>query len=81
MGTKLIHIGFGSYLSSDRVVSISQAKSAPIKRLIQNADDKGLLIDLTNGHKTKSVIFTDSQYIVLAALEPVTVNTRLEAGQ
>ena len=77
MNAKLIHIGFGNYFSTDRIVAIAVPKSAPIKRSIQDARNKGLIIDLTDGHRTKSVIFTDSKHVALSALEPVTINGRL----
>jgi len=76
MSAKLIHIGFGNYLDTDRIVAIAIPKSAPVKRSVQAARDKGLIIDLTDGRRTKSVIFTDSKYVVLSALEPVTINGR-----
>ena len=77
MSTGLIHVGFGNYLSPDRIVSIAVPRSAPIKRSIQDARDKEMVIDLTNGRRTKSVVFTDCKYIVLAAVEPGTINGRL----
>lgn len=77
MSTRLIHIGFGNYLSGGRIVAIAVPSSAPIKRSIQDARDKGLVIDLTNGHRTKSVLFTDRKYMVLVALEPGTIKGRL----
>ena len=80
MSAKLVHIGFGNYLSADRIVAIAMPKSAPIKRGIREEREKGMVIDLTDGHKTKSVIFTDAKYMVLVALHPVTVNERLEAN-
>ena len=80
MSAKLIHIGFGNYLDTDRIVAIATHKSAPVKRSVQDARDKELVIDLTNGHRTKSVVFTDCRYIVLVALEPNTINGRLEEG-
>lgn len=81
MSTRLVHIGFGNYLSRDSIVAIAVPSSAPIKRSVQNARDKELIIDLTNGRRTKAVVFTYSQYIVLAAVEPVTIDGRLvDAG-
>jgi len=77
MSAKLIHIGFGHYLDTDRIVAIAVPKSAPVKRSLQDARNKGLIIDLTDGRRTKSAIFTDSKYVVLSALEPVTINGRL----
>ena len=80
MSTKLIHLGFGHYLNPDEIVVIAIPKSAPVKRSVQDARDKGVIIDLTNGRRTKSVIFTDSKYVVLSALEPATINGRLADG-
>lgn len=78
MSAKMVHIGFGNYLSGDRIVAITTPSAAPIKRDIQDARDEKRIIDLSNGHKTKSIIFTDCRYLVLAALEPNTINGRLE---
>ncbi len=63
---KLVNIGFGNLISADRVVSVVSPESAPIKRVVTEARDRGFLIDATQGRKTKSVIFTDSEYIVLS---------------
>lgn len=65
---KLINIGFGNFVSDIRIVSIVLPESAPVKRLIQDARDKGMLIDATYGRKTKSVIITDSEHVILSAL-------------
>ncbi len=77
MGTELIHIGFGNILAMNKVIAIASPNSAPIKRTVQEGREKGLLIDLTNGRKTKAVIFTDNEHIVLAALTPETIAGRL----
>ncbi|MBR2883158.1 MAG: DUF370 domain-containing protein [Clostridia bacterium] len=73
---KLINIGFGNLVSDIRIVSIVLPESAPVKRLIQEARDKGMLIDATYGRKTKSVIVTDSEHIILSALPPETIMQR-----
>lgn len=75
---RLIHIGFGNYLAPDMIIAIAVAGSAPIKRSIQDARDKGLIIDLTEGHRVKSVVFTDREYIVLLAMEPGTIEGRVQ---
>lgn len=80
MSTRLVHLGFGHYLSTDRIVAIAIPRSAPLKRSVQEARDKCLIINLTDGRRTKAVIFTDSSYLVLSALEPVTINKRLEGN-
>lgn len=79
MNNRLIPVGFSNYLSTDRIVAIAIPKSAPIKRSVQDAMDKGLIIDLTDGRRKKAVIFTDANYVVLSALAPATISGRLEA--
>ncbi len=74
---KLINIGFGNVVSSDRIISIVSPESAPIKRIIQESRDKGMLIDATYGRRTRSVIITDSDHIILSALQTETVANRL----
>jgi len=81
MGIELIHIGFGNILAMSRVIAIVAPNSAPTKRTIQEGRNKGQLIDMTNGRRTKSVIFTDSGHIVLAALAPETIAGRLQVSQ
>ena len=75
---RLVHIGFGNYLDTDRIIAIAVAGSAPIKRSIQDARDKGLIIDLTEGHRVKSVVFTDCNHVVLLAMEPGTIEGRVQ---
>jgi len=78
MAIELIHVGFGNVLAMNRVIAIASPNSAPTKRTIQEGKNKGLLIDMTNGRRTKAVIFTDSGHIVLAALAPETITGRLQ---
>ncbi len=78
MGIELVHIGFNNMLAMNRVISISSPTSAPTKRIIQDGRNKGLLIDMTNGRRTKTVIVTDSGHIILAALPPETITSRLQ---
>ncbi len=73
---KLINIGYGNVVNSDKVVSVISPDSAPVKRLVQNAKDQGVAVDATQGRKTKSVIITDSNFIVLSALVPDTIAGR-----
>lgn len=73
---ELVHIGFGNLVNTDKVVAVVNAEGAPIKRVIQNAREKGNIIDATQGRKTKSVIFTQGEYIILAALQPDTLLKR-----
>ncbi len=74
---KLINIGFGNIVMSNRIISIVSPESAPIKRLIQEAREKGLLIDATYGRRTRAVIITDSEHIVLSAIQPETIANRI----
>ena len=76
MVTELVHIGFGNILSMNKVIAISSPSSAPVKRIIQEGRNKGLLIDMTNGRRTKAVIYTESGHIILAALAPETITSR-----
>jgi len=81
MTGELIHIGFGNILAMNRVIAIASPNSAPTKRTIQEARANGFLIDMTNGRRTKAVIFTDSRHIVLAALAPETITGRLQMSR
>ncbi|EKN63825.1 hypothetical protein M670_00850 [Schinkia azotoformans MEV2011] len=77
MSIKLINIGFGNIVSANRIISIVSPESAPIKRIIQEARDKGILIDATYGRRTRAVIITDSDHVILSAIQPETVAQRL----
>ena len=74
---RLINIGFGNLVSSERLLTIVGPDSAPIKRMIQEARDRGSLIDATYGRRTRAVIITDSDHVVLSAVQPETVANRL----
>ncbi|MGB7248228.1 MAG: DUF370 domain-containing protein [Phormidesmis sp.] len=76
---KLINIGFGNIVSANRVVAIVSPESAPIKRIISEARDRGHLVDATYGRRTRAVIITDSGHIVLSAIQPETVAHRFVA--
>lgn len=76
-----VHIGFGNILATNRVIAIVSPNSAPTKRAIQEGRNKGFLIDMTNGRRTKAVIITDSGHIILAALAPETIAGRLQASR
>ena len=78
MVIELVHVGFGNVLAMNKVIAIASPNSAPTKRTIQEGKNKGLLIDLTNGRRTKAVVFIDSGHIVLAALAPETITGRLQ---
>ncbi len=73
---QLINIGFGNLISASRVIAIVSPDSAPIKRLIQDTRDTGKLIDVTCGRRTRAVIITDSDHIILSAIQPETISGR-----
>lgn len=77
MDIKLINIGFGNIVAANRIISIISPESAPIKRIIQEARDKGMLVDATYGRRTRAVVVTDSGHIILSAVQPETVANRL----
>ena len=77
MSIQLLNIGFGNMVSANRVMAIISPESAPIRRMVQDARDKGLLIDATYGRKTRAVLVMDSGQIVLSAIQPETVAHRL----
>jgi len=81
MVTGLVHIGFGNIIAMNRVIAIASPNSAPSKRAVQEGRNKGLLIDMTSGRRTKAVIITDSGHIILAALTPETIASRLQLGR
>ena len=81
MVAELVHIGFGNILAMNRVIAIASPNSAPTRRTIQEGKNKGLLIDMTSGRRTKAVIITDSGHIILAALAPETIAGRLQASR
>ena len=72
-----INIGFGNMIAANRVVAISSPDSSPIKRLVQDAKEDGRVIDLSCGHKTKTVIITDSEHVILSALPTERISDRL----
>ena len=78
---KLINIGFGNMISAGRLVAIVSPDSAPIKRMVQEARDRGTLIDATYGRRTRSVLIMDNDHLVVSALQPDTVASRLESRE
>ena len=74
---KLINIVFGNMVSAGRLIAIVSPESAPIKRMVQEARDRGVLVDATYGRRTRAVLITDSDHIILSALQPETVASRL----
>ncbi|MFI5358874.1 MAG: extracellular matrix/biofilm regulator RemA [Halanaerobiales bacterium] len=77
----LINIGFGNIVAGNRVIAIVSPESAPIKRIIQEARERGMLIDATYGRRTRAVIITDSDHVILSAIQPETVSHRLNVDE
>ena len=78
---KLINIGFGNVVSAGRVIAIVSPESAPIKRIVQEARDRGMLIDASYGRRTRAVIIMDSDHVILSAIQPETVAHRLDVKE
>ena len=78
---KLINIGYGNMVSANRIITIVSPESAPIKRIIQEARDSGVLIDATYGRRTRAVIIMDSGHVVLSSIQPETVANRLDEDE
>ena len=76
---KLINIGFGSMVAAQRVLAIMEPDSAPIKRVVQEARDRGMLVDASYGRKTKSVMLMDTDHVILSALTPEALSARWDA--
>ena len=77
---RFINIGYGNMVAVDRIVTLVSPDSAPIKRLIQDAKDDGRVIDVTCGRKTRAVIITDSEHVILSAIQTETIANRLESN-
>ena len=75
---KFINVGFGNMVAAERVVAVAAPDSAPIKRLMQDAKDDGRAIDVTCGRRTRAVIITDSEHVILSAIQSETIANRLE---
>lgn len=73
---RLINIGFGNMVSSSRLLTIVSPESAPIKRIIQEAKDRGMLVDATYGRRTRAVIIMDTDHVILSAIQPETIASR-----
>ena len=78
---ELVNIGFGSMVAAGRVLSILAPDSAPIKRIIQEAKDRGMLIDASYGRKTKSVLLMDTDHVILSAVSPETLTDRWQGKE
>lgn len=74
---KFINIGFGNMVNADRLIAIVSPESAPIKRMIQDCKEKGMLIDATQGRRTRAVVIMDSEHVILTYLQCETVANRL----
>lgn len=75
---QLINIGFGNIVSANRIITIVSPESAPIKRLIQESKDKGNAVDATCGRRTRAVLIMDSGHVILSAIQPETIASRLD---
>ncbi len=78
---KFINIGFGNVVSAQKLVAIVSPESAPIKRIVQDARDRGTLIDATYGRRTRAVLVMDSEHVILSAVQPETVAGRVPEGE
>lgn len=81
LALKLINIGFGNLVSSDKIIAVVSPDSAPIKRMVQDAKEQGMLIDATYGRKTRSVIISESEHIILSAINPESIGNRSEVQE
>jgi len=79
--TQLINIGFGNIVNSDKIVAIIAPDSAPAKRLVQNSKETGRVVDATQGRRTRAVIITDSDHVILSALLPETISGRYKGEE
>lgn len=79
MNFRLVNIGFGNIVSANRLIAIVSPESAPIKRIVQEAREAGRLIDATCGRRTRAVVITDSDHVILSAIQPETVANRLDS--
>ena len=78
---KLVNIGFGNMVSVQRLLTVISPDAAPVKRLIQEARDRGMLIDASYGRKTKSVLVMDTDHVILSYLEPKTIAARISNSE
>ena len=78
MAYKLVHVGFGNMVVAERIVAIISPSSAPIKRMKEEAREAGLLVDVTQGRKTRAILIMDSKHVILSAIQPETLTGRFE---
>jgi len=81
MNCKLVHVGFGNMVVAERVIAVISPSSAPIKRLKEEAREAGLLVDVTQGRKTRAILVMDSRHVVLSAIQPETITGRFEGDE
>ena len=77
---RFINVGYGNMVAVERIITLTSPESAPIKRMIQDSKESGRAIDVSCGRKTRAVIITDSDHIILSALQTETIASRLEVG-
>ncbi|MCL2813843.1 MAG: DUF370 domain-containing protein [Oscillospiraceae bacterium] len=75
-----VNVGFGNMVNKDRIIAVASSETSPMKRLVQDAKDSGRAIDVTCGRRTRSVIITDSDHVILSAIQCETISNRLEGG-
>ncbi|MPN20063.1 hypothetical protein SDC9_167439 [bioreactor metagenome] len=78
---RLVNIGFGNFVSSGRIIAIVSPESNPIKRIVHEAREKGMVIDATYGRRTRAVVITDSEHVILSAVQPETIAGRLDVKE
>ena len=81
MARELLHVGFGNMVVAERVIALISPDSAPIRRLKDEAREAGLLVDVTQGRKTRSILIMDSRHVILSAIQPETITARFEEGE
>ena len=81
MDIKLINVGYGNFISSSRIIAIIGPESAPVKRMIQEAREERRLIDATYGRRTRAVIISDSDHVILSAVQPETIAHRFDIAR
>ena len=78
---KLVNIGFGNMINADRVIAVVSPESAPIKRIVREAEDRSLLVNATYGRRTRAVVVMDSEHVILSAIQPDTISGRLSSEE
>jgi regulator of extracellular matrix RemA (YlzA/DUF370 family) len=81
MSSRLLNIGYGNVVAATRVVAVVSPDSAPMKRLKDDARERGKLVDATQGRRTRSILVTDTDHVILSALSAETIAERLETGK